>query len=968
VIVLRSKVAIIGAVVALAVAGTAAGVIYATTHARPNHHTLAAAPVGKVGSTTTGSTTVGQAPSAEFLTVINTTPSANAQGAAVNTPVTVSFNLPVWPASVQNFFSVLPAVAGTFGQGNTPTDVVFTPSSNFATGSSVNVVIRQGLTSRDGFGLQNDYSFTFGTEVSDQGVSFQANNMMATLFNLPSGRTVNVALQLGAQVPPDVAVKIYKASSNDLLPALVHSAIGQYNSNPIDTSAMQLLDTKSGVKNNDQFLLTEPDGVYLILATSSRGQHGAMWLDVSKYGVLLRQDDQKVVVAGEDLTTGDTTPNFSIAFYKLTDSVQKVASGTFTGTGEFAIRYPNTLDLAIASTSGEDVVVPISTPATNADVKVVGDLAQQAQIFLTTDRAAYSAGETAKFYGVVRLSNDQAYTVPPATQIDVWNGQSPNRLVDQKVSTAPDGTFSGSFAVPAGAFNPNGTDGQLTLYASLQSSQPTDFTTFNTVIQTLGPHSPSAKVTVGFDKPDYVARDTIVVTFTGPATKAVNVTVYSTQHQAQPREMDAFPAPTTWGVAVKQNVTVTLDANGHGTYSVAANAAQVSADQQVTVTATYGSGSTAALGARSTIVYQAADEVFLLPSRAVYVVGETVNAPFVAETRGGDRLANVPVAYEFDKTDYQGNTSTTTVVQSGTVTTDTNGIGVVHVQYTGAATGVELHVKGKDTNGNVFQDVKWLNIGSDASAELGFANSGVLVQLSVSADKVAYGVGDTAHITITSPSARNVLLSIERGRIHQYRWLALAQGDTPLSLPITADLAPGFAMTFTYIDHGNYISEATTVSVSNAAQMLALTLTPDHTAYTAGQTAHVTVAVTDSAGKPVQGTILVDAYDSAMSAYKLQDQNSLGQVFFTPAPRGTNASSSLIGIGNYGGRCGGGFNQGQPAATNPGQLAAWTTVTTDASGHATIDVPLAKAAVRLAILATTSNTLVGQAETDLAVQ
>jgi hypothetical protein len=967
-VVLRSKVALIGAVVALAVAGTTAGVIYATTHARPSHHTLAAPPVVKVGSTTTGSTTVGQAPSAEFLTVVNTSPTANAQGAAVNTPVTVSFNLPVWPASVQNFFSVLPAVPGTFGQGNGPTDVVFTPSGNFATGSSVNVVIRQGLTSRDGFGLQSDYAFTFGTEVSDQGVSFQANNMMATLFNLPSGRTLNVTLQIGDQVPPDAAVKVYKASSNDLLPALVHSANGQYNSNPIDTSAMQLLDTKTSVKNNDQFALTEPDGVYLILATSSRGQHGAMWLDVSKFGVLLRQDDQKVVVAGEDLTTGGTSPNFSIAFYKLTDQVQKVASGTFTGTGEFAVRYPNTLDLAIASTSGEDVVIPIAMPATNADVKVIGDLSQQAQIFLTTDRAAYSAGDTAKFYGVVRLNNDQAYTVPAATQIDVWAGQLPNRLVDQKVPTAADGTFSGSFAVPAGAFNPDGTDGLMTLYASLQSSQPVDFTTFNTTIQTLAPHNPAAKVTVSFDKPDYVASDTIVATITGPAAKSVNVTVYSTQHQTLPREMDAFPTPTTWGVAVKQNVPVTLDANGHGTYSVAANAAQLSADQQVTVTATYGSGSTAALGARSTVVYQAADEVFLLQSRAVYIVGETVNAPFVAETRSGDRLANVPVAYEFDKTDYQGNTSTTTVVQSGTVTTDANGIGVVHVQYTGAATGVELYVKGKDTNGNVFQDVKFLNIGPDASIELGYAMNGVLVQLSVSSDKVAYNVGDTGHFTATSPSARNVLLSIERGRIHQYRWLALAQGDTPLSLPITADLAPGFTLTFSYFDHGNYMSEATTVAVNNASQLLTVTITPDHSAYTAGQAAHVTIAVTDSSGKPVQGTILVDAYEAAMSAYKLQDQNSLGQAFFTPAPRGTNASSSLVGIGNYGGRCGGGFNQGQPATTNPGQLVAWTTVTTDATGHGTVDIPLAKATVRLAILASTSNTLVGQNETDLAVQ
>ena len=63
-VVLRSKVAVIGAVVALAVTGVAAGLIYTNTHGRPTHHALAAPPVVKVGSTTTGSTMIAATDSA----------------------------------------------------------------------------------------------------------------------------------------------------------------------------------------------------------------------------------------------------------------------------------------------------------------------------------------------------------------------------------------------------------------------------------------------------------------------------------------------------------------------------------------------------------------------------------------------------------------------------------------------------------------------------------------------------------------------------------------------------------------------------------------------------------------------------------------------------------------------------------------------------------------------------------------
>ena len=179
---------------------------------RQPHPHLSAPPVTAVGSTSTGSTTVGQAPSAEFLTVVTTNPAANAIGAAVNSPITVGFNLPVDPASVRNFYSVLPAIQGTFTQGNAATDVVFTPSASFAAGSSVNVVIRQGLTSRDGFALQNDFSLSFSTQVSDQGVSFLSGYQVATLVNAQSGRNVTITVQIGG-VPLIAEVKEFSTGS-----------------------------------------------------------------------------------------------------------------------------------------------------------------------------------------------------------------------------------------------------------------------------------------------------------------------------------------------------------------------------------------------------------------------------------------------------------------------------------------------------------------------------------------------------------------------------------------------------------------------------------------------------------------------------------------------------------------------------------------------------------------------------------
>ena len=439
----RSRVVLVAVAVVILVGGSAVGVYIhnQSSHSSQNRIPAAARPSAPP-AVNVGASTVKQTAASEFLTVASTTPGANATGVALNAPITVNFNLPVDPETVGKSANILPAIAGSWAQGQTPASVQFTPSATYAAGNSVSVVIHSGLASRDGFTLESDYQFGFVTQVASDGVVFQSGYWVTKLLTAQSGRTVTITLQTGDQVPQDLSVKTYKAPLDDLLQAFVYDSSGNYSTKTVDTSRYKLVDTQGPVGNNGQVKLTQPDGIYVLVASDATGQFGSMWLDISKYGVLLRQDDQHIVVAGQDLTSGDTTPQFNISFLTLKARVVGTTPAPFTGTASFPAQYPVAYDMAVATIGDETVIVPMSAPATDADIKVTQDLSGHSQIYITTDRAAYSRGDTVKFAGIVRLSNDQQYSVPaPNTAVHVWmEGSTDTPPVDLKVSAAADGT------------------------------------------------------------------------------------------------------------------------------------------------------------------------------------------------------------------------------------------------------------------------------------------------------------------------------------------------------------------------------------------------------------------------------------------------------------------------------------------------------------------------------------------------
>jgi len=918
---------------------------------------------------------------AVILSVVNTSPADGANAIPIDASITIRFNLAVNPTAVKSFMTVItgdlgsPVTGGKVAQGKTPDDIVFKPSAPFQLNDKVSVSLQSGLQSRDGTSLKSDYNFSFITVLAPHTVDFGGTWLQSS----PSGVPVTLGIQAGRATmeqgdvtPAHFALKTYKATVNDLLAALVHDKNGAFLGT-INTSSMHLMDagvslTASGARvtnpeSADSVTIAEPDGIYLLLAVDGQDQLGYVWVNFSRYGILLRQDDQRVVVAGQDLISGDTKVPFQITFYNLAGGVHPKLSGAFTGTGEFPARFPSGFDVAVATSGQEEVVAPITVPSSGAYIGLSADLAKEPQLFLTTDRRAYQKGEVVRFGGMARVSNDQTYSLGFSGKVEVWTDFSLKPIA--VVPVAPDGTFSGSFAIPNDAFNPDGTDARMTVHAGVLGADHFDpnLLRTSTTIVALALSAPLTSLTVHLDKPVYVASDTIVTSIAGVngkgqslAGQTVNLAIYASEHVVQPVEMDSFATPSTWGDPVRQNIKVRLDSTGHATYSFKANITQKHVDQELTVAVTYGFGRAASIGKQTSIVYQAADEVFLLDGSRY---GQSVVARFVVESRSGSRVAQLPMAYELDRTDYEGDKEITTVVSGGKVVTDANGLGTIRAAYSGAAASLVLRVLGKDASGNPFE--------ADAGTDVDPGFTGTW--LDVASDKIAYTVGDSAHLNVTSSKSVMGLLSLERGRVHQYRWLQLTKGDNTLAVDITPELAPGFAVVFSYFDAGSYSSESFPIHINNSNRLLKVVLTTDQPTYAKGQTAHVTVTVADSTGAPVAANLLADGYDARMSSYKLVDQSSIAGAFLTPTPVMTNGTSSLVGIGYMGGGCGGGGDNVVTDAPYSGHTARWAPdLTTDATGHLTISIPIALArSVRLVVMAGTATSW-GQAEIDLAVQ
>ena len=234
--------------------------------------------------------------------IVSTYPANNQKNVSPDSSLTLNFSQPVTPQKLSGNLFITPNIPGVYSQGSNPNQIVFKPSSPFAQGTKVEVMLNGTYQSNQGSKLGANYFYGFTTALPQNGVVFEdSNSLYSTLDSALTNQTQNFTLSFGQNVSGVVSIDLYKANVNQLLNSLVYSQTtsGGFTSEmastqPVDTTNMVQISSKLGYSNNQTVSFTENTGIFLVTANdSNNNQIGHVWLDYSDFMLLARQDDQK---------------------------------------------------------------------------------------------------------------------------------------------------------------------------------------------------------------------------------------------------------------------------------------------------------------------------------------------------------------------------------------------------------------------------------------------------------------------------------------------------------------------------------------------------------------------------------------------------------------------------------------------------------------------------------------------------
>ncbi len=930
-----------------------------------------------------------------YFSVISVSPQNNSSGNAPDTPITITFSEPVKPNSLRSYFAESPMIPGIFSQGASPNSVIFTAKFPYGEGTSVKVILNKGFESIAGHKFPIDYTYNFSTKIPDNSVVFGNNNINSRWLNLPVGTSTTFNLQLGSNVSPNSSVTIYKGTFDKIVSSLLYSNQTNQGSNyitqnylnyPVDTSSLQQISTITNIQNGSYFTFNQDEGLYYIEAKNGDQVLGSTWVSVNDEGLIVRQDDQKVTIAAQNIKTGDINSSVKVYLWNLQDKPTLIQATQIQGFGEIPVAYPQTVDLIVGQTANGVILAPMSVPETQADIRVTDNLSNIYKIYLQTDKPTYTAQSIVKFTGIVRVNNDAQYTLPSqGTHVEIWVPDpydSTKKLIDQTVTVGDGGIISGQFTLPS-SFTPSADSTTLsaTLYAAAANGTPPDstarsYTTFDVISQ-----QSKALIKVTFDNNTYTHDQSVVAHVSAfdesgnpMANKAITYTIYSKDYyENDPSSVANYG--NDWGEQTKVvNQPTTLDGNGKVDIKIAPTDNHVS--QAITLEASTTDGTnTAIYGAKTVLVQQGIIVLTFGSSRQEYHSGDTTLTRVYAQDLQGNPTANLNLNYEIYSSEYDNvlRSFKETVLSQGTATTDSNGFVLISQPIISNASNVSIRVTTKDSLGNPIQAERSMDIlSSNVNSSAIYYHNPTLTNLDVATDKLSYNVGDTANLVINSPYDQNVQVTFEGGRIYHNEWLHLSRGNNNYPIQITSQLAPSFNINLSYFHNGNLYVEGLPIIVHDNSKTFTLTLTSDKNIYAKNDQAQVTITAKDNTGKPVSGKVIVNVIDDSIFNLRNNLPNSnLYWNFYSPRIDTTNFSASSLGIGTGGG-CGGG--SGIDITYVPNRLGNSyymnSTFTTDQNGIVIATIPLSQVSgnLRVYVTAVSGSTAVSQSQSLLLVQ
>lgn len=246
----------------------------------------------------------------------------------------------------------------------------------------------------------------------------------------------------------------------------------------------------------------------------------------------------------------------------------------------------------------------------------------------------------------------------------------------------------------------------------------------------------------------------------------------------------------------------------------------------------------------------------------------------------------------------------------------------------------------------------------------------------LTADKESYKAGETAGIFIPNPFPTNslALVTVERGTVSKAEVLLINGSGKQYSLPLTADDAPNVYVSVTVMGQGNDFRQGlVNLPVEPDAQKLNVQVLS--TPAEAGPRDNVTldVLVTDSAGQPVQGEFSLAVVDKSVLALADPNAEDILPAFYKNQPLGIETGLSLAVYSGRnllfpGGLGGGGDENVTVVREEFPDTAYWNPsliTNSEGRGQATMTLPDSLTTWQVDVRGLTTDTKVGQAQTEI---
>ena len=319
-------------------------------------------------------------------------------------------------------------------------------------------------------------------------------------------------------------------------------------------------------------------------------------------------------------------------------------------------------------------------------------------------------------------------------------------------------------------------------------------------------------------------------------------------------------------------------------------------------------------GRRSVIVHRSLVYPGVAAVRSVAEAGQPADIDLIVVDWEGRPAANQPVTvevverrwYSVQEEDDRGRTIWRSNVEEipvdimGTTDLLTDENGRTTFQYIPPNGGVfRIYATAQDVNGNTSRasTYMWVSGGDYVAWRQSSDHAFALIS-----DKSAYEPGETAEILIASPFQGEVsaLVTVERGHIKQHEVIRLVNNSTIYRLPVTGDMAPNVFVSVMVIKGVDGTSLApdfklgmTQFTVDRAEQALEVTVTPDQTTVSPGDTVNFTVNVNDHDGRPVEAELSLSLTDLAVLTLANRKERPLLDHFYSERYLSVNTATLL---------------------------------------------------------------------------